>query len=204
MTPRVRPNLAAIVRAKVPISDRPRHRLLPAPKAPPPPVVWLLDPAQQMVPDAAPFWSTSGARLTRRRPRPSASGRGARRQWSMRLRSGVKPCQFPSGLLGAAGDADLAVDRVDIGLDGIRAEVGEPGCYIGVAEAQGDERRGPWRGRRETLREARAGCRGDWWFGLPMGVSARPGPLTARVCRRGARRHTDSLGGSDQSELRSL
>src|SRR5215203_985846 len=44
----------------------------------------------------------------------------------------------PEDGLGAAVDADLAVAAADVGLDGVGAEVGEPG-HVGVAEALGDE-----------------------------------------------------------------
>jgi hypothetical protein len=53
--------------------------------------------------------------------------------------------------LGAAGDVDLAVDGADVGLDGVRAEVGQCGAFR-VAAALGDQRRGlPLPGRSGLL-----------------------------------------------------
>jgi hypothetical protein len=43
----------------------------------------------------------------------------------------------PQNRLGATGDVDLAIDRSDVGLYGVRAEVGEC-CYLSVAFALGD------------------------------------------------------------------
>src|SRR5947209_6886997 len=40
---------------------------------------------------------------------------------------------------GAAVDIELAVDRADVGLDGIRAQVGQP-RHVGIALALGDQR----------------------------------------------------------------
>ena len=44
----------------------------------------------------------------------------------------------PQHGLGAAGDADLAVDGADVGLDGVGAEEGQRGD-VGVALALGDQ-----------------------------------------------------------------
>src|SRR5687768_8351023 len=44
----------------------------------------------------------------------------------------------PQNRLGAAGDLDLAVDGSDVGLDGVRAEMGQ-GCHLGVAVALSDQ-----------------------------------------------------------------
>ena len=57
----------------------------------------------------------------------------------MRWWSGVKPFDAPQHSLGAAADVDLAVDRADVGLHGVGAQVGQAGD-LGVALALGDER----------------------------------------------------------------
>ena len=44
----------------------------------------------------------------------------------------------PEDGLGAAAGVDFAVDAADVGLDGVRAEVGQPGD-VGVVFALGDE-----------------------------------------------------------------
>ena len=44
----------------------------------------------------------------------------------------------PQDSLGPTADVDLAVDGADVGLDGVRAEVGECGD-LGVAPALGDQ-----------------------------------------------------------------
>ena len=45
----------------------------------------------------------------------------------------------PQNRLGTAGNADLAIDRPDVGLHGIRAEVGQR-CHLSVALTLGDQR----------------------------------------------------------------
>src|SRR5215203_3820302 len=45
----------------------------------------------------------------------------------------------PLNRLGAASDVNLAIDRSDVGLHGIRAEVGES-CHLGIAVALCDQR----------------------------------------------------------------